>query len=248
MFTPEERAALRDSLVAAAHADPRVTGAALTGSASVGREDRWSDIDLALCVDGDPEPVLADWTARMYADHGAVHHVDVVSRTTVYRVFLLADTLQVDIAFCPAAEFGATASTFRVLFGDAREQPTTREPDGGYLVGMAWLHCVHARSAIARDRVWQAEYMISGARDHVFAMACLRHGVRAVQGRGMDDLPPAVAGRFTQALVRSLDTAELWRAFGVVGKLLVAETAHVDIDLAGRLTGPLAALTAADLR
>ena len=30
----------------------------------------------------------------------------------------------------------------------------------------------------------QAEYMISGMRDHVLALACLRHGVPAVQGRG----------------------------------------------------------------
>lgn len=248
MFTPESRAALRDALVALARADERVTGAALTGSAALGREDRWSDIDIAIGIADDPEPVLADWTARMYADHGAVHHVDVVVGRTVYRVFLLADTLQVDIAFCPAAEFGARAATFRLLFGTARELPTTPEPDAEYLTGMAWLYALHARSAILRGRVWQAEYMISGVRDHVLAMACLRHGVRAVQGRGMDDLPPAVSGRFTKALVRSLDTAELWRAFGVAGKLLVAEAAHVDIGLAGRLTGPIAAMTQADLR
>ena len=65
--------------------------------------DRWWDIDIALGIDDDPKPVLADWSDRMYAEHDAVHHLDVLTNNTVYRVFLLADTLQVDIAFCPAA-------------------------------------------------------------------------------------------------------------------------------------------------
>jgi len=50
MFTPQERTRLRDALVARARADERITGAALTGSASRDAEDRWSDIDLALGV------------------------------------------------------------------------------------------------------------------------------------------------------------------------------------------------------
>ena len=34
--------------------------------------------------------------------------------------------------------------------------------------------------------------MISGVRDQVLALACLRHGEAAVQGRGIDRLPPGV--------------------------------------------------------
>lgn len=243
MFTPDERDQLRETLIAAARADDRITGAALTGSASVGRADRWSDIDLALCVAADPAPVLADWTDRLYADHGAVHHMDVVVGRTVYRVFLLADTLQVDIAFCPEDEFGATMPTFRLLFGTARDRPMVTPPDAAHLVGMAWLHALHARSSIARGRGWQAEYMIGGARDQVLALACLRHGVPAWQARGIHELPADVTAPLADALVRSLDTDELWRAFGVVGRVLLAETALVDGDLADRLTGPVTRLT-----
>ena len=47
MYTPEEREGVRTELIAAARSDPRIAGAALTGSGSVGREDRWSDIDAA---------------------------------------------------------------------------------------------------------------------------------------------------------------------------------------------------------
>ena len=51
MFTPEERERVRAALVERAHEDPRITGAALTGSAARGEEDRWSDVDVFLGVD-----------------------------------------------------------------------------------------------------------------------------------------------------------------------------------------------------
>ncbi|WP_116101097.1 nucleotidyltransferase domain-containing protein [Amycolatopsis thermalba] len=232
MFTPDSRARLRDALIAVAHADERVSGAALTGSASVGREDQWSDIDLALAVAEDREQVVADWTDRMYR---AIHHLDL----GVFRVFLLPDTLQVDIAFWPEAEFGPTGPTFRTLFGMPHEPPRIQPPSAEHLMGMAWLYGLPARSSIARGRVWQAEYMISGARDQVLALACLRHGVPAVQGRGVDDLPAEVVAPFADTLVRTVEPAELRRAFGVVVELLLAEAGQVDVALAARLSGPL---------
>ncbi|HVE96137.1 MAG TPA: nucleotidyltransferase domain-containing protein [Pseudonocardiaceae bacterium] len=233
VFTPEQRERLRKALVSAAYADTRITGAAVTGSAVVGREDRWSDIDLALCVaaDADGEQVLADWTDRMYREHAAVHHVDVTRGVALYRVFLLTSTLQVDLAFWPAAEFGAIAPTFRLLFGTANERPTAPPPVAAELIGMGWLYALHARSSIERDRVWQAEYMISGVRNHVLALACLRYGVPAVQGRGMDNLPPQISAPLTGALVCSLDIAELRRAFGVISEALLIEIELVDADL-----------------
>lgn len=236
---------MRAELVSAARADPRITGAAVTGSAAVGREDRWSDIDLALCraLDAELGPVLADWTDRMYTDHGAVHHVDVTRGAALYRVFLLASTLQVDLAFWPATEFGAIAPTFRLLFGTANDPPRTAAPAAVELVGTGWLYALHVRSSIERGRRWQAEYMISGARDHVLALACLRHDVPAVQGRGMDSLPAGTAAALTGALVRSLEDAELRRAFAVVTEALLVEIGWVDAGLAGRLAGPLRELS-----
>lgn len=244
MFTPQQRERLRDKLIAAARADGRITGAALTGSAAVGREDRWSDIDLALCLAAgtDRAPVLADWTGLMYAEYGAVDHLDVPTPAALYRVFLLANTLQVDLSYWPADEFGATGPTFRLLFGTANERPASPPPTAAALIGMAWLYALHARSSIARGRAWQAEYMISGMRDQVLELACLRHGVPTAQGRGMDSLPPEATASLTGALVRSLDGAELRRAFGVVTGALLAEAERYDADLAGRLAGPLTEL------
>ena len=241
MFTPEDRDELRDALVAAARADGRISGAALTGSAAGGATDRWSDIDLALCVtdEADHDQVVADWSDRMYRAHEAVHHVDVVHEGILYRVFLLASTLQVDLAFWPAAEFGATGPTFRLLFGTAIERPPRPAPIAVELIGMGWLYALHVRSSIARGRPWQAEYMLSAARDQVLALACLRHGVPTVEGRGIDSLPPEATAAITGALVHSLDDAELARAFGVVSEALIAETERVDASLANRLAAPL---------
>src|SRR5262249_31456028 len=150
MFTPEERAQLRDGLIAATRADTRITGAALTGSAAAGAEDRWSDIDLALAVaaSADPGRLVADWTDRVYREGGAVHHLDVYRGATLFGVFLLGSTLQVDIAFWKEAEFGAYGPTFRLLFGTANP-PRERPPlDAAGLIGMGWLYALHARSSI----------------------------------------------------------------------------------------------------
>ncbi|MEV4148012.1 nucleotidyltransferase domain-containing protein [Amycolatopsis sp. NPDC049691] len=233
MFTPEERTLLRDALVDAARSDARVAGAALTGSAALGAEDAWSDIDLAFAVDGDPEPVLADFTTRMYREHAAVHHLDVVFERTVFRVFLLANTLQVDLAFWPAADFGATTPKFRLLFGTAQDRPATPPPDARRLIDLAWLHALHARSSIERGRGWQAEYMIGRVREYALALACLRHGVPAVEGRGLDRLPADVAKPFEATLIGELRDAP--RAFHAVTELFIGEIEHADTELAQRL-------------
>ncbi len=248
MFTPAGRDSLRDALVAAARADQRIAAAALTGSAASGTTDRWSDIDLALSVarQADFSAVLADWTGLMYREHGALHHMDLRRGATNYRVFLLASTLQVDIALSPAAEFGAIAPTFLLLFGTSADLPRVPPPDPAHLVGLGWLYALHARSSIARGRAWQAEYMISGVRDHVIALACLRHGVTAVQGRGSDDLPPDVLACLADALVSSLETAELRRALAAVVEALHTEITAVDAGLASRLAGALRELAAPD--
>ena len=238
MFTADDRIALRDSLIDLARRDARISGVALTGSAALGTEDRWSDIDLAFGVaaSADRAALIGEWTERMYDAHDAVHHTDMSAAGALFRVFLLRNTLQVDLAFWPESEFGAIASTFRLVSGSARERPTPAGPSVEPLIGMAWLYALHARSSIARGKPWQAEYMISGARDHVLALACVRHGVTAVQGRGMDSLPAEVSAPIAAALVRSLDAAELRRAFAGVCELLLVEIKAVDADLARRLT------------
>jgi hypothetical protein len=169
LFSITERDRLRALLISSARTDERITGIALTGSASTGTEDRWSDIDLAFGFAAGTElaAAIGDWTAVMYADHGAVHHLDIISGATTYRVFLLA---------------------------------------------------------------------------------CLRYGLPARQGRGMDRLPAEVTGPLAGALVRGLDVAELKRAFGVATQALLTEIGQVDAALAARLSSTLRELARAMLR
>ncbi len=244
MFSPEERARLRSELLAYARGDRRISGAAITGSGAEEREDQWSDIDLAFGVAEAAEVpnVLSDWTEHMYGQHQALHHLDVTSGAWIYRVFLLASTLQVDLAFVPAAEFRALAPTFRLVFGNANEARHAPAPAAADLIGFGWLYALHARSCIARGNFWQAEYMISGVRDHALALACIRYGLPAVHGRGIDRLPRNVTAQFERSLVRQLNAGELSRAFRAALDGLLSEIRGADEELAGRLHEPLTRL------
>jgi hypothetical protein len=244
MFTPEERERLRAGLLERAANDPRIGGAAITGSAAASREDRWSDIDLAFGVKdaGDLTNVLSDWTAHMYEQHLALHHLDVYAGAWIYRVFLLASTLQVDLAFVPAAEFRALAPTFRLMSGEAKEPRHIEPAPVASIIGMGWLYALHVRSCIARGKLWQAEYMISGMRDNALALACIRLGLPADHGRGMDQLPKEVTAAFQGALVQQLDRDELSRCFRVTIDGFMGEIRCADQALAARLHAALTLL------
>jgi hypothetical protein len=245
VFTPEDREALRTELIEAARADPRITGAAITGSGSVGNEDRWSDIDLAFGVRdaSEVESTLADFSERMYRDHHALHHVDVPSGAWIYRVFLLPSTLQVDLAFAPATDFRARASTFRLVFGTAAEESYVVHATAEQLIGYAWLYALHVRSSIARGKPWQAEYMIGEMRNHVLQLACLRYGLPTREARGTDKLPADVTRPLQDALVHSLDTEELLRAFRAATSGLIREMRLFDEELTNRLEQTVRGLT-----
>lgn len=247
MFNPQGRNSLREKLLSLARRDDRISGAAITGSSALNLEDEWSDIDLAFGVTEEEtiSSVISDWTDLMYENHGAVHHMDVASGEVVYRVFLLKDTLQVDLSFSPARSFGATGPSFRLAFGTSQELAISRWPTSNELIGLGWLYALHARSSIARKRFWQAEFMISGLRDQTLALACNQYGLSPNQGRGLDKLPSEISGMFVGALVRSLDDAELRRAYRCCGDLFLAGVNLVDSELADRLYEPVKELTGA---
>jgi len=245
MFTREQRGQLRSDLLEYAANDRRIGAAAITGSAAAGREDLWSDIDLAFGVAdaAEVQQVLTDWTALMYDQHGALHHLDVKAGEWIYRVFLLPTTLQVDLAFVPAVEFRALGPTFRLVFGRENEPRHVPPQAPGDIIGLGWLYALHARSCIARRKLWQAEYMISSIRDLTLALACIRHGLPSEHGRGIDQLPSGIATQFEDSLVRHLDTAELSRAFQVTTLGLLSEIRNIDEALAVRLQETLIRLS-----
>jgi hypothetical protein len=237
MFTTEHRDHVRHHILEMARSDPRVTAGALTGSTAFGAGDDWSDIDVAFGIaEGNAlEAVLQDWTHAIDREFTVLDHFDLPSGSSIYRVFLLPSGLEVDVAVTPGGEFGARGPNFRTLFGTTHQLEATPQPTASYLIGLAWHHVLHARSSIERNKPWQAEYWISGIRDHVLALACIRYGENAVYGRGVDRLPSVVTNPLADALVRSLDEPELRRALAVATMCLINELEQWNPTLCARL-------------
>lgn len=230
MIDPVAREALRQELVALLAADPRVSGVAVTGSVARDDEDAWSDVDLACGVGdaADVEPVLERVVAHLRERHGAVDVLPLPFGSTVFRVVLLPNGLQVDVSASPAADFGPRGPAFRLVTGEAADTAAWPVPHAGQVVGTAWLHALHVRSSLARGLVWQTRHMLEEMREQVVQLACLRHGVPPVQGRGVDRLPAEVLAVLEETLVADVSREGLLAGFGAVTEALLAECVHVD--------------------
>jgi hypothetical protein len=246
MFTSSRRAELRALLLDRARADERIVAAAIVGSAAAGREDGWSDIDLAFRLrrGEDAAAVAQEWTAFLTAECGVADHLDIWAHGGLYRVFLLPDTLQVDLSFWPFDDYAATSPAFRLEFGEAGASRPVPAPSAGDAARTAWLFALHARSSIARGRALQALYMLNTARDHLVQAQSVRHALAPHHARGADDLPGPVRAALASSVPASLERAELARCLRVVCDLIGAEAGHVDEALAARLRPVLAEIAA----
>jgi predicted nucleotidyltransferase len=242
VYTPEDRDRVRSELLERARRDERVTGAALTGSATLGNEDAWSDVDVFLGVaeGADIDTVVADWTKALSEDAGVVHHWDVRSGAALYRVFLLESGLHVDVAFTPEWDFGARGPGFRTVFGDPVDVAAPLLPTSTNLVGLGWLSVLHADAAIERSKPWAAAFWIASVRDQTLALACLRLGEHPMYARGVDRLPSAVTAPLEETFVASLEPDELRRALRAARRCLLDEIAAADAVLSERLEHALA--------
>jgi predicted nucleotidyltransferase len=240
MFTAEQRERVRHYIVEMARSDPRITGGALTGSMAFGAGDNWSDIDVAFGVaDGYAlKTVLDEWTQVLDREFGVLDYFDLPSGPSIYRVFLLRDGLQADVAVSPAENFGARGPNFHALFG-THQQLKNPPPNASYLIGLCWHHVLHTRSCIERDKFWQAQYWIGELRNHLLELACLRQGEVAFHGRGFDRLPTAETEPLLDTLVRSLDELELRRALAAATRCLIGEMGQWDAALCTRLSPTL---------
>jgi hypothetical protein len=239
----EERDHTRERLLELAKADADVTAAAITGSYVSGVGDEWSDIDLAFAIRGELSPAIDRWTELLDQSFAAIHHWDLPFGSTIYRVFLLPNCLEVDIAFTPEAEFGPRGPNWRTVFGETVELAPGAPPARDELVGLGWHHVLHARACIERGKSWQAEWLIGGVREHVLALACLRLGHTTRYAKGADLLPSELTAPLEATLVRSLDEDELRRALAAAAVALATELERTDPALAARLQPTLEALT-----
>lgn len=245
MFTVEERDGVRERLLELAEANPSITAAAITGSYVSGGSDKWSDIDLAFAISGEPATALEQWTEILYRDFVALHDWDLPFGSTIYRVFLLTGCLEVDIAFTPTADFGPRGPNWRTIFGETVVLTPSSRPRFDDLAGLAWHHTLHARACIERGKPWRAEYLISGVRNQVLALACLRLDHPTAYAKGADLLPAGLTAPLEATFVRSLDGAEMRRALAAAANALTAELELTEPALADRLRPTLAELSEA---
>jgi predicted nucleotidyltransferase len=237
MFTAEHRSDVLTWLLEMARSDPRVTGGALIGSLARGAENAWSDIDVTFGIKNGiaPETVLEEWTAAVARAFGVIDQFDLTVQSSIYRVLLLPDGLEIDVSVTPEQDFSIRGPHAQLLFGAARQLALPLPPEQDHLIGLCWHHVLHAHSCIERGKLWQAEYWISALRDHTLELICLRLGESAAHGRGFDRLPATVTVPFTGSLVRSLDLGELRRALAAATACLIDELAVADPARAERL-------------
>lgn len=238
MFTTEQREHVRKRVLELAQSDPRIMAGALTGSTAFGEGDAWSDVDIAFGITNEipPEEVLRDWQQLFDQEFGVLDHFDLHAGSSVYRVFLLASGLELDVGVTPEKDFGARGPFFHALFGTPRQLEPAPPPDASHLIGLCWHHVYHARACIERNKPWQAEYWLSEIRNHIFELMCIRLGESVSYRRGVDQLPSAVTHPLTETLVRSLAEAELRRALAVTTRHLLDEIEQWDSRLCARLT------------
>jgi predicted nucleotidyltransferase len=247
MYTVEGRTALIDRIVEIARSDRRVVAGAVIGSLAFGSGDRWSDVDLTFAIDRKASrlDVLDDWADRLRAQLDAVVLFDLPSGETLYRVFFLASGLQVDVSVTPENSFGPGGPKFRLLFGEANAPPQSSGSPARELFGWGVAYVREARACVERGRFRQAEHSIDAIRENALALACLRRGLPARFGRGLDDLPAEVLERFDAARPRSLRREDLLAGLSLAAEGLLSESEEAG-DVAVTAAPGVRALVAVD--
>ncbi len=122
--------------------------AAITGSACVSaeREDRWSDIDLAFSVSNSSElkMVVSDWTALMYWQYLALHHLVVRYGEWIYlSISTSQHRCRSILHLLSATEFQALASTRSALCLEKPMKPA-RLSGRSLRKSLAWHGCARS--------------------------------------------------------------------------------------------------------
>jgi predicted nucleotidyltransferase len=233
-FTEEDRTNLLKRVIEIGETDNRVTGGALIGSVATETFDAWSDIDITFGINSENEPklVLEEWTALLQEEYSVVHHFDLIHLSTIYRVFLFSNGLELDLSVTPENDFGPRASGFKLLFGKANEMQVASPPLPEAFIGLCWHHIMHTNTAINRGKKWHAEFWISSLRNHLIARKCSRLELVSSFAKGADALPQQEVDVFQDTLVVSLETDEMRRALQAIVVIFLSEVKLVNKELA----------------
>lgn len=222
MFTISYRDEVREKIIAKAKADSRIVSVAVVGSYAKGTVDRWSDIDLTFGIHENFSitKLLEDWTEYVNKTFAGIVLLDVHRDKTIYRVFVLPGCLQLDLSFSTAKEFGAVGKHFNLLYGKQYDKPIPQIQPTSEIFGWIIHHILRARFCVERNRLWQAEFWISEARNYALKLACISKGLTSDYGRGLDDLSNDLLVLFKDTFVKKIDKEEIIRVIKKVIEIL----------------------------
>lgn len=100
---------------------------------------------------------------------------------------------------------------FFLLYGKQYELPQPKAQQSDEIFGWMIHHIIRARFCAERDRLWQAEFWISEARNYALKLACISKGLQTDYGRGFDDLPDNILDLFKNSFITQLNRQEIIR-------------------------------------
>lgn len=243
-FTPTERQQTLEKIIAALREDTRIAGAIIVGSAAVGFEDEYSDIDLGAVVHRpeDSAPCFLDWLHRMQAMFSIIHRFEVHPAPNIFlHGFLLEGFLEVDISFQPLDQLIARRTRWKVAFdrtgtikGIMRSSWQNRtEPDGSgaytHQLGDIWYFIMHALVSLRRGLPWRALGCLHEIRQAILSLAELNYKKEVRFSRQLDAMPPEFLRQYEQTLVARAEPAEIQAALHAAADCFFDQAQHLSL-------------------
>jgi predicted nucleotidyltransferase len=246
LFTPDERQAVLEQMLAALQTDDRIAGVIVVGSGAVGFEDEYSDIDLAVVVHQarDVRSVYDHWRAQFKTLLPVRHEFEAPRGPNILLFGLLLDHfLEIDASFQCLDDLTARRARWRVAFDrsgqitpimqaswDARETPDIQAT---YLrwVKSIWYYITHVAIHVERGHLWRAVLDLEDLRHRAVVLAGLRHSVETEHYREVHRLPPDFLAGLEHTLVTHLDEIEIMRALRAAVDCFFTEAKALDLLL-----------------
>ncbi len=256
LYTPQERQKILDLLIAALQTDNRITGAILVGSGSVGFDDEYSDIDMAIIVaaEDDVDPVSQEWLARFEELLPVAHHFIFSRAPNVYLYgFMLENFLELDISFQSISDLSARRERWKVAFDRTgkiepfmqaswanRTEPDLRETYFRWLNSI-WHYVLHIGLCVKRGHLWRARHYLEQLRDRTVELAGLNNGLNTSNFRQVDQMPDDFRIALQETLVSELESDEILRALRAATRCFFKQAHALDEKLDFDYSSSLAA-------
>jgi hypothetical protein len=223
--------------------DGRIIGALLVGSGAVGFRDEYSDLDLAVVVEGGTvDVVYQEWEAKIMQLVPVIEHF---REPSIHLLgFLLEGFLEFDISFQSPAGLYAHMPHWRILFdkqGSMASLMKPREPESRYSkanhekrTSESWYGVIHCISSIERHLPLRSTFFIDTLRNEAICMAGLNRGLRTGTESFLDDadqLPEAIKEVIKTAYPTGLLPRDLLTALKAAVEIYFSESIALDHKL-----------------